>query len=55
MNDIKSKKINKNIEGSMLLSLLNRVKATDAISNSTYSKLKKQIILNYQLNMEESL
>jgi len=52
MDDVKTKKITKNIEGSMLLSLLNRVKTVDAISNSTYLELKKQIVLIYQLNLE---
>lgn len=52
MNYEKLKKIDKNIEGSMLLSLLNRVKTMNAISNSTYLELKKQILLNYQLKLE---
>ena len=51
MNEIIEKKIKKNIEGSMLLSLLNRVKALDFISNATYLEIKKQILAEYQLKI----
>lgn len=53
MNREITKKIDKNIEGSMLLSLLNRVKKMDAISNTTYLELKKQILAEYQLKLEQ--
>lgn len=51
MNEIIEKKIKKNIEGSMLLSLLNRVKTMDFISNATYLEIKKQILAEYQLKI----
>ena len=52
INEVIMKKIYKNIEGSMLLSLLNRVKSMDEISNSTYLEMKKQILAEYQLKLE---
>jgi len=47
----KNEKINKKIEGSMLISLLNRIYKMDIISNSTYTELKRQISAEYQLNL----
>lgn len=52
MNELITKKIDNNIEGTMHLALLNRVKELDAISNSTYSQLKRQIIVEYKLKIE---
>ncbi len=43
--------IDKKIEGSMLLSLLNRTYKMNIISNSTYIDLKKKISLEYKLNL----
>lgn len=44
-------KIDKKIEGSMFLSLLNRIYKMNMISNSTYIDLKKKISIEYKLNL----
>jgi hypothetical protein len=51
MKELTKNEIDKSIEGSMLLSLLNRVKAMDAISNATYSDLKQKILSEYQIKL----
>lgn len=51
MNDEKLNKIQREIEGSMMISLLNRVYNLDAISNSTYENLKKKFINEYNINL----
>lgn len=51
MNEKIRSEIDKKIEGSMLISLLNRVYKMNFISNSTYTDLKKQILEEYKINL----
>lgn len=51
MNNKKIDEIDEKIEGSMLISLLNRIYKLDMISNSTYMHLKKKISAEYRLNL----
>ena len=52
MNEDLKKQLERKIEGSMLLSILNRTKVLDVISNSTYTEIKKNILHEYKISLK---